>query len=500
MILESASGVLGLDLTSSCVGLETDLLAATPFVLVPAFFAALRGLALVSRSGHAQLPPRCLPRRCSHAALSGVLLGLAALPIYAALSGGYVTLAVMLFWVALSDGYGGYACCHGYSFGVFDIGTVCRILLCRLAGFLRLTEALPLLYERFGPACCDAGTGWAWGEHSAPGVVRDGTVRAVSGSSSQEKEEPPCTMIEVQGTDVFDIPMEEPSTCLALDELIPVTEVRQACETAEPAKSVQILVRGEHGVGVCKLAAEQSLADWYSGVEARLEVWMGTLPPLGGKILDSGRKVGSLGLGHTAEMVFHRRLLGGSFGGVVKGGWLPGTGEQTCSGKTDCWSTRYSCCRCGVPRYFDGKCVGQGLFGVGPGKGVGLQGQVVGAGMSGVRLVGPLGRDQTYVSGNPTHRRGNGRRGNGREGPVLGAGVGNGGNRVQFQEVPEDTAAGKVGVKVSGAAPKGQSKTQRDLILEAVEALEAVLGQGVGRFDSGAHSPASPGYYPKLSV
>ena len=42
------------------------------------------------------------------------------------------------------------------------------------------------------------------------------------------------------------------------------------------------------------------------------------------------------------------------------------------------------------------------FFGVGPGKGVGLQGQGVGAGMNGVRLVGALGRGQTYVSaGNP---------------------------------------------------------------------------------------------------
>ena len=50
----------------------------------------------------------------------------------------------------------------------------------------------------------------------------------------------------------------------------------------------------------------------------------------------------------------------------------------------------------------------------------GLQGQGVGAGMSGVRLVGALGRDQTYVSaGNPTHRKGTGRRGAGREGPEL---------------------------------------------------------------------------------
>ena len=36
----TVSGVSGLDLPSSRVGLETDLPAATPFVLVPAFFAA----------------------------------------------------------------------------------------------------------------------------------------------------------------------------------------------------------------------------------------------------------------------------------------------------------------------------------------------------------------------------------------------------------------------------------------------------------------------------
>ena len=38
--------------------------------------------------------------------------------------------------------------------------------------------------------------------------------------------------------------------------------------------------------------------------------------------------------------------------------------------------------------------------------GPGFQGQGVGAGMSGVRLVGALGRDQAYVSAwNPTHTR-----------------------------------------------------------------------------------------------
>ena len=83
--------------------------------------------------------------------------------------------------------------------------------------------------------------------------------------------------------------VQEPRVCLALDELIPVTEVRQACEAPEPAKSVQILFRGEHGLGVWKLAAEQSLADWYSG-GGRLEIWVGTLPPLEGRSLT--REVG----------------------------------------------------------------------------------------------------------------------------------------------------------------------------------------------------------------
>ena len=54
-----------------------------------------------------------------------------------------------------------------------------------------------------------------------------------------------------------------------------------------------------------------------------------------------------------------------------------------------------------------------------------VKGSGVGGGMSGVRLVGALGRDQTYVStGNPSYRKGNGRRGGARD-------------RVRFQEVLE---------------------------------------------------------------
>ena len=97
---------------------------------------------------------------------------------------------------------------------------------------------------------------------------------------------------------------------------------RRACGDQSQVKCVQILFRGEHGLGVRNLAADQSLAHWYSEekLDGRLDGYFATV---GGKILDSKVRVGSLGLGHMAEVVFHRRLLGG----VVKGGCLPGTGS-----------------------------------------------------------------------------------------------------------------------------------------------------------------------------
>ena len=79
------------------MGWKTDLLAATPFVLVPAFFAAYEGW------------PSFLAVDSPVAAAL-----LAATMVYAALSGG--SLAAMLFWTAFSDGYGGYGGCDGYSF------------------------------------------------------------------------------------------------------------------------------------------------------------------------------------------------------------------------------------------------------------------------------------------------------------------------------------------------------------------------------------------------
>ena len=116
----------------------------------------------------------------------------------------------------------------------------------------------------------------------------------------------------------------------------------------------------------------------------------------------------------------------------------------------------------------------------------GFHGPGVGAGMSGVRLVGALGRDQTYVSpGNLSYRKNNGRRGGAREGgvPCAGVGPGSGGSRVKFQEELEQDGVplpkSGVGMDAPNGAQTGASKTQRDRIIEAVEVLRLLLGQGV---------------------
>ena len=105
----------------------------------------------------------------------------------------------------------------------------------------------------------------------------------------------------------------------------------------------------------------------------------------------------------------------------------------------------------------------------------GFHGQGVRGGISGVRLVGALGRDQTYVStGNPSYRCGAWCRG----WPWLWR---------KYGEVP-----GSVGTGWCSCCQKwswgggsywctvGPGKTQREKIFEAVEALRLLLGQGVG--------------------
>ena len=203
------------------------MLAATPFVLVPAFFAAFVGwpsfLKVVCPVASALIAATIV-----HAALSGVLLGLAVMPFYAALSGGYAMPATMLFWAALSDGYGGDACCDGYSLE-FLTGDGCRNLLCRSAGLLRLKGPLPLLYERFGTVAAML-TLVGCGENIRFLVLFE-MVQCMLFQNDYESELL-CTMVEDPGTDVFCILMEEPRMFLALD-----TEVRQACETQSQRKA-----------------------------------------------------------------------------------------------------------------------------------------------------------------------------------------------------------------------------------------------------------------------
>ena len=157
-------------------------------------------------------------------------------------------------------------------------------------------------------------------------------------------------------------------------------------------------------------------------------------------------------------------------------------GQWTCSncGKTDCWSTRYSCYRCGCPRYFDVTRVGQVHAGQGKVGGmVGFHGLGVGAGMSGGRLVGALGRDQTYVSpGNPSYRKNNGRRGGG-AGIGPGSGVDRAGFKVDLEQDSVPVTKSGVGVEAPNGAQVGSGKTQRDKIIEAVEVLRLLLGQGI---------------------
>ena len=185
---------------------------------------------------------------------------------------------------------------------------------------------------------------------------------------------------------------------LSLDVLIPVNEVRKACGIPEPAKSVQILFRGGHGLGVWDLEAHTTLAQWFSGGKRDGDM-DGYFSTIGGRILNSDVEVCTLGLGHLSEVGFHRRLLGGSFAGMGQGGSIPGTGSVSGHART------VANLIVGV-RGTVATDVGVLVILMRPGLGkctlVGKAREVVwlvfmvkGSGMSGVRLVGALGRDQT---------------------------------------------------------------------------------------------------------
>ena len=174
----SASGVFGIDLPSSHVGLENDLLAATPFVLVPAFFAAYVGWPSFIEVA-CPVAAALIAATMVYAALSGVLLGLAAMPFHAALPGSFVMLAVMLVWAVLSDRYGGYAGCIAYSLE-FLIGAVMAVENTRLFILLEMVQVV---------FCVE---NWVPGSSSQ----RDDADPFEWEEVESYEPEPPCTMID----------------------------------------------------------------------------------------------------------------------------------------------------------------------------------------------------------------------------------------------------------------------------------------------------------------
>ena len=187
--------------------------------------------------------------------------------------------------------------------------------------------------------------------------------------------------------------------------LVQVGEVNM---TPEP-ETIKFLHKTEQGLRVARVHAGVSLREWHGGL-------VGVGPAVGGdgyfatkdgRRLNSECPVEELRIGDMTEVVFLGGLRGGGFGGGGKGYGGDGSfGDWTCSnsGRQGCWSTGYSCCRCGAPRFLDGGNSPQGGQG-GYGKG-GLHQGEVSSGMGGFRVVGPTGRNQQYVPGcDPTQRK-----------------------------------------------------------------------------------------------
>ena len=88
--------------------------------------------------------------------------------------------------------------------------------------------------------------------------------------------------------DVLCMEMHQPHNflpqVLCLDLLIPANEVSKACVSPEPVKSVQILFRGGHGLGVWDIEPHMTLMQWFSGGKqgGNLDGYFSTI---GGRIL-----------------------------------------------------------------------------------------------------------------------------------------------------------------------------------------------------------------------
>ena len=213
----------------------------------------------------------------------------------------------------------------------------------------------------------------------------------------------------------------------------PVVQVREELTSPEPGK-ICFMHRLQGGLQVASVLGGQSLGDWARQLLGE-RVWEGMggyFTTKGGKVLNSETPVNKLGLHGSQEVVLQGRLRGGGYSGGGKGARGGGgnsevAGDWTCWNceQPGCWNARTSCYRCGAPRYRDQGGAGQGSSG-----GRDMEGRYqsgVGTGMGGYRVIGPNGRDQSYIpGGNPTQRKGPQPRGKGRNkvGGDTGAGVG----------------------------------------------------------------------------
>ena len=256
-----------------------------------------------------------------------------------------------------------------------------------------------------------------------------------------------------------------------------VAQVGEVHSPPEPEK-IQFLHKIQGELKVATVLGRQSLEDW-----ARQLLGERTWEGMEGVLHREGRT--------RARRWFSRAGFGGGRGvsGCGKGARGGGgnsvqAGDWTCGNcrQPGCWNTKFSCYRCGAPRYLDQAGDGQGNLGSLDVE-VRYQGGV-GEGMGGFRIVGPNGRDQTYTSvGDPTHRKGvqkggvGGGRNNG--GGVKGAGVGGnlgggvGGASVNSWVNSGGNSSGKGG---GGAPlPPGRVRSEEERFREAMNLLKGVL-------------------------
>ena len=270
-----------------------------------------------------------------------------------------------------------------------------------------------------------------------------------------------------------------------------VAQVGEEESVPEPEK-IQVLHRVGGVLKVVDLRLEQKLGDLFGeGFLLHGELAEeGYFATLGGRLLDSNKSVANLGLQQGQEVVFHRRLRGGGFSGGGKGARegranSVAAGDWTCGicHQPGCWNARSTCYRCGAPRYQS-----QGLSGQANSGARDMEGRYqsgVGTGMGGYRVIGPNGRDQSYIpGGNPTQRKGPQPGGKGRNkvggdtGAGVGVGFGTGGGVVGGGGGGDNRSAFSWlggGGGVGNPLPPGIVPSERDQAQFCVEHLKGLL-------------------------